>query len=645
MKQANGIVLDKPGKPDYCTPPSFRIIVLLETISKILERLSALRITAAARSLGLLHPNQCGSLAGPGCFDAVATLTHEVRHLQAASFKVSTLFLDIKGGFDNVCANKLASILAKGGVSAYLVAWIKSFLSGRQCRLTFQGAPKVFCPVALGRPQGSPISPLLFVLYVASLHPTMPHALAISYVDYLTITVSSHSVRSNIRALQYYLGIIQRRGADLGVAFSVPKTERIHWRTPKDRSDVSFAPIVINNMLFPPSQAVRWLGYWLTPAIQTSIHFGRRPALAQASFTTIRQLSAAGKGLSSWCNRKLVFGPILPILTYGCDLFIPDAGTLKKLDSFWHAVFRLSTNCFYTTTRGALYREASLPPISSICKHRRRSAALRLVCAHSEFNPATARIPESVPTWDQGRSADDHRFLLQGSSKAIHLTSWLRPAVNSAKHLPLDSLRHKVSDLFAQIPILPLASTYLLSLLLSREPSTAYQALRAPLIQLLLTDWLNTSPLMPLSYPYSACLMPHAFTALPGFICGCIHQMRTGASHLAAHVSWRTRNSNTLCLFCEENDESFQHAILLPLCPAKAQPRLTYLSGVDDIGPDAPLWHSVPLLRGLAEYLYATRTGFPPPMLRIRARTATPEPGSDSDSTSHLKLPSSALAF
>ena len=182
------------------------------------------------------------------------------------------------------------------------------------------------------------------------------------------------------------------------MAFSVPKTELIHWRTPKDLTDVFFAPIVINDMLFPPSQAVRWLGYWLTLTIQSTIHFRRRLALAQASFTTIRQLSAAGKGLISWFNRTLVFGAIPLILTYGCDLFIPDVATLKKLDSLWHGVLRWTTNCFYTTTHGALYQEASLPPISSICKHCRRSAALRLVCAPSKFNPATARIPESVPT-------------------------------------------------------------------------------------------------------------------------------------------------------------------------------------------------------------------------------------------------------
>jgi len=169
MKKANGIVLDKPGKPNYRTQASFRFIVLRETDSKILERLSSLRLASATSSLGLLHPNQCGSQAGLGCFDAVATLTHEVLLLQAASFIVSTLFLDVKGSFDNICANKLANILTKGGVSPYLVAWIKSFLSKRQCRLFFQGAPKVFCPVAVGTPQGFRISPLLFVLYIATL--------------------------------------------------------------------------------------------------------------------------------------------------------------------------------------------------------------------------------------------------------------------------------------------------------------------------------------------------------------------------------------------------------------------------------------------------------------------------------------------
>ena len=47
LKHANGIILDKPGKPSYDTPASFRIIVLLKTVSKILERVMTVSVTAS----------------------------------------------------------------------------------------------------------------------------------------------------------------------------------------------------------------------------------------------------------------------------------------------------------------------------------------------------------------------------------------------------------------------------------------------------------------------------------------------------------------------------------------------------------------------------------------------------------------------
>ena len=39
FKRADGIVLDRPGKPSYDSPSSFRVIVLLQTFSNILERI------------------------------------------------------------------------------------------------------------------------------------------------------------------------------------------------------------------------------------------------------------------------------------------------------------------------------------------------------------------------------------------------------------------------------------------------------------------------------------------------------------------------------------------------------------------------------------------------------------------------------
>ena len=79
LKVANGVVLDKPGKASYDSPASFGVVVLLETLSKIVERVIASRLSLLARSCGLLHPHQSGSLPGLSTFDATATLAHEVR--------------------------------------------------------------------------------------------------------------------------------------------------------------------------------------------------------------------------------------------------------------------------------------------------------------------------------------------------------------------------------------------------------------------------------------------------------------------------------------------------------------------------------------------------------------------------------------
>ena len=149
----------------------------------------------------------------------------------------------------------------------------------------------------MGTPQGSPISPPLFVIYVSPLHPAIPKGLILSYVDDFMVTVASHSHRRNIQLLQSHYRSLCCIAAPRRLSFSVPKTELIHWRTPKERSPPSTAGVRLDDLYFPPTNEVRWLGYWFTPALTTNSHFARRLALAQAALETIKRLSPPGKGL------------------------------------------------------------------------------------------------------------------------------------------------------------------------------------------------------------------------------------------------------------------------------------------------------------------------------------------------------------
>jgi len=164
LKSSNGMGLDKPGTPSYESPSSFRIIVLIRTFSKILERVISARLVAAARLRGLLHPNQCGSLAGLSTYDVCLTLTNDVKTLQRPCLKVSCLFLDINAWFDNVNNNPLTCILREGEIPPYQLYWVSSFLGEESSTLIFQAAPGTPAPVKVGAQQASPISPLLFLL-------------------------------------------------------------------------------------------------------------------------------------------------------------------------------------------------------------------------------------------------------------------------------------------------------------------------------------------------------------------------------------------------------------------------------------------------------------------------------------------------
>ena len=335
MNMANGVVLDKPMKPSYDSPSSFCIIVLLQTISMILEMIIASHLSAIARYVGLLHHNQCGSLPSLSSFNACTALTDTVHTLQRPALKVSSLFLDIKGGFDNVDADILCSSLRSKGVNPYLISWVRSFLTGWSCHLLFQGSPRTFSPVSVGTPQGSPVSPLLFVIYIAPLHIQLDRGLVLSYVDDFSLTVSSPSYRSNSRSLQAAFGCIRAIAHSRKVDLSVPKTELIHWCTLSQRDPPGThrpPPVALDGQIFHPSDKLWWLGYWFDPNLASSAHFSWRLALSQAAFSSIRCLSQAGKDISPHLFHRLAYCLMFPILSYAADLFTPTNGLLDKME-------------------------------------------------------------------------------------------------------------------------------------------------------------------------------------------------------------------------------------------------------------------------------------------------------------------------
>jgi len=144
-----------------------------------------------------------------------------------------------------------------------------------------------------------------------------------SYVDHFRLTASSTSYRRNIQILQRQYARLKSRGARLGVSFSIPKTELIHWRTNKDRAPISHAPIPLPGSVFNPKDEVPWLGHWFTPSMSTTTHFTKGLAKAQAAFVAIKRVSPPGMGLPPFLCHRLASSLLFPMLSYGADGALP----------------------------------------------------------------------------------------------------------------------------------------------------------------------------------------------------------------------------------------------------------------------------------------------------------------------------------
>ena len=362
---------------------------------------------------------------------------------------------------------------------------------------------------------------------------------------------------------------------------------------------------------------VRWLGYWLSPALNTSHHFNHRLALANAAFSFVKRLSSPGGGTRPFLAHRVAVGLFLPILTYGADLLVPNHCTTQSMNSFWHRVCRWVTNSFHSTPTASLTHEACLPPVDVYCRHRRRLAALRIACAPPTHNPAAARLPSSFPSLSTFRALDSSRHLTKGLSSYYLPLNWRTPVPSPPmrKDLPIDALAHLTIPLTEGLSRLPLVlktppppgKNIPPPLLLAHT----YKALKVRAQLLMMSEWDSLHP-PPRCYTYPCRLDPRPFMGLDKFITGRLHQMRAHKSYLATHPSWWSVDPNTACPRCRFNAETFEHAILH--CPARSGPRDRYLEPSLSLSANSPLWDDKDHLHALSQYLSATKTGFPPEM-------------------------------
>ena len=211
-RQATGAILAKPGKPDYSIPKAYRIISLLNCLGKVSERILARRLGLMAENGPLLHDSQMGGRRKRSAVDTAMLLTDFVERDKANSRNSSVAFLDVKGAFDHVAKGRLLQTMHSLSLPQSIIDWTRSFLEERLIRLAFDGQIEEFSEVESGVPQGSPISPILFLIYIRDLFQNLGDVYLLSYIDDIALATSSTSWTKNARILQREVGKLTRTG-------------------------------------------------------------------------------------------------------------------------------------------------------------------------------------------------------------------------------------------------------------------------------------------------------------------------------------------------------------------------------------------------------------------------------------------------
>jgi len=258
--------------------------------------------------------------------------------------------------------------------------------------------------------------------------------------------------------------------------------------------------------------------------------------------------------------------------------------------------------------------ESCLPPVSLLITHRQRLAALRVVCSPPSVNPATARLHPSFPSLLVHRAPDSSRALTRGLLSVYLPLHWKtpRPVPPLRNHLPVDVVAHRTIPFTLGLSRMPMINSRLMSPAPVLPPQSlmdsTYSALKKGVREALLAEWASLFP-TPGYYLHPPALYLRPFMGLSKFVAGRIHQMRARKGYLAAHPTWRSPEADTSCPRCGLEPETFAHA--LRSSPSRQLGRSRLLHGVTNVGPEAPLWSSLPLLKRLATFIGVTSTGFP----------------------------------
>jgi len=297
----------------------------------------------------------------------------------------AVLLMDVKGAFQHVAKGNLIKRMEEMEFEANLVRWVESFMEDRKVIRSMDGKEGDSMDVETGVPQGSPVSPVLFVIYLSGLFGQVEKkqeecgSEGISFVDDVAWVAEGEDVGECTQRLERCAAETTIWAKKNACQFDIEKTEAMLFTRPRKNQEpkMNARVRVGNHEVSYNNEATRWLGVWLDDMLTLNDHTRKTLAKAQRAQNRVRSLMTK-KGLSSEGCKQIQVAAVQAVALYGSELWWHGQGNrAQEVQKLLNDQGRRVTGCFRTTPQGALMNDAGLRPAKALLNNWVRRYKLR----------------------------------------------------------------------------------------------------------------------------------------------------------------------------------------------------------------------------------------------------------------------------
>ena len=385
-KKANIILLLKPKK-DKKHPASYRPISLLSCMGKLLEKIIKHRLTAEIERRNILPEHQAGFRAKKSTIYNIVRLERYAKEQLKQDRQAAVILFDIKAAFDSVWHDGLIYKLNNLRLPQYLIRYIIAFLSKRTASVELENILSYPFQLKSGTPQGSPLSPLLYIIYTAdSMNGIPPHTEHGLFADDTALWTSSNRTSNLTIRLQESTDEFQRWCNAWKLELQPTKTEMIHFSPHPRRKYKHPVAIKIEQSTIQPQDSTRYLGVILDKKLSWRNHLQHIEPKCAHRIHLLRFLSRTAKNPNTKTMLNIYKAIVRPILTYGFPLLLTASDkTWERMQIIQNKAIRAALNLPNYTSVAYIHRMSNLPYIQPYAESLLKKAIITARSNHDHL--------------------------------------------------------------------------------------------------------------------------------------------------------------------------------------------------------------------------------------------------------------------